>query len=372
LEEDPRAYLQRGTRHLYKIAKDGGGHREIMVFSVIDSAVANLFNRKLRDRNRNTLSSFCYSYRKDRGIFNAVLQLSSLLKSEKTYIVQFDFSKYFDSIKHDYINFILERNFLVISPTEKFIIEKFLRHKFAEVANFKSGTFKERTVGTPQGFSLSLFLSNIAAHELDKHEKINGTFVRFADDIVCVTYNHDDALNVVQQFKQHCHYSGISINYEKSPGIAQLRPASDDDVRTDFVNSGNIGPIEIIDDFDYIGHKFTKSDIMISDKGIKRIKRRISKLIYIHLLQNPRSRKLFSASRIGAAFYDWDLVTCINEIRRYINGGLTEKDLKDFLERNVRIRSFRGLMSFYPLVTSVDQFSRLDGWLISALRRALK
>ena len=87
-----------------------------MVFSVIDSAIANLFNRKLRDRNRNILSSFCYSYRKDRGLFDAVLQLSSLLKSEKTYIVQFDFSRYFNYIKHDYLNFMIERNFFVISP----------------------------------------------------------------------------------------------------------------------------------------------------------------------------------------------------------------------------------------------------------------
>jgi len=29
-------------------------------------------------------------------------------------------------------------------------------------------------------------------------------------------------------------------------------------------------------------------------------------------------------------------------------------------------------MSFYPLVTTVEQFATLDGWLISALRRAIK
>jgi RNA-directed DNA polymerase len=29
-------------------------------------------------------------------------------------------------------------------------------------------------------------------------------------------------------------------------------------------------------------------------------------------------------------------------------------------------------MSFYPLVTSIEQFSKLDGWLISVLRRAVK
>src|SRR5689334_14223909 len=269
---------------LHKIPKDGGGHREIMVFSILDSAIANLFNRKLRDRNRNILSSFCYSYRKDRGIFDAVLQLSSLLKSEKAYIVQFDFAKYFDSIKHDYIKFILERNFFVISPTEEFVIDRFLGHRFAELTKYREEKYEQRTVGTPQGCSLSLFLSNIAAHELDKKlERTNGTFVRFADDIVCVTYNHDDALNVVQHFRQHCHYSGISINYEKSPGIAQLKPPSTGDSRFAFVNEGDVGRVKRITEFDYIGHKFTNADIKISSKGISRIKRRISKLVYVHL-----------------------------------------------------------------------------------------
>jgi len=241
------------------------------------------------------------------------------------------------------------------------------------LADYTNGTFTKRTVGTPQGCSLSLFLSNIAAHELDKKlERINGTFVRFADDIVCVTYNHDDALNIVQHFRQHCHYSGISINYEKSPGIALLQPSSAADLRFAFVNDGDVGRIKRLAEFDYIGHKFTKDHIKISSKGIKRIKRHISRFIYIHLLHNPRARGKFSQDRIGSAFYDWDLVTCINEIRRYINGGLKEQELTSFLQRNVRIRKFKGLMSFYPLVTSIDQFSKLDGWLVSALRRALK
>lgn len=356
----------------YKLAKDSGGHREIMMFSIVDAAIANVFNRKLRDRNRNIQSPFCYSYRKDRGLFDAVLQLQSFLKSEKVYIVQFDFSKYFDSIKHDYIRFLLERELFLVSDSEKFVINSFLEHEYAEPSDYKNNSFKKRTLGVPQGSSLSLFLSNIAAHELDKQlEKINGMFVRFADDIVCVTYNHDDALDVVNYFRAHCQYSGISINYDKSPGIALLKSNSKSDRRIAFSNSGDIGKINIIEEFDYIGHKFTKDNVQISTKAITRIKRRISKLIFIHLLQNPRSRKQFDPKRVGAGFYDWDLVTCINEIRRYINGGLKERRIKTFLEKNERIFRFKGLMSFYPLVTSVDQFAELDGWLLSVLRRAL-
>jgi RNA-directed DNA polymerase len=76
----------------FLIPKDSGGHREIMVFSIPDAAVANLFNARMRDRNRNIQSPFCYSYRKDRTLFDAVLHTSSLLTSRKCYVVQYDFS----------------------------------------------------------------------------------------------------------------------------------------------------------------------------------------------------------------------------------------------------------------------------------------
>jgi hypothetical protein len=208
---------------LFEVPKDNGGFREIMVFSIPDAAVANLFNRKLRDRNRNLQSPFCYSYRKDRTIFDAILQTSSLLKGDKLYVIQFDFARYFDSIRHEYINFIMEKNLFLISPAEKFVINQFLKHRFAKLKDYRIEKFSTREVGVPQGSSLSLFLSNIAAHELDIDlARLNGMFVRFADDIVCVALEFGDASAITHAFKEHCYYSGISINFEKSPGICLL------------------------------------------------------------------------------------------------------------------------------------------------------
>jgi RNA-directed DNA polymerase len=356
----------------FEIPKDSGGVREIMLFSIPDAAIANLFNRKLRDRNKNLQSPFCYSYRKDRTIFDAVLQTHALLKGDKTYVVQYDFSKYFDSIKHEYLDFILDKNDFFVSPTEKYVIKKFLKHKYALIQNYKDKNFSERNTGVPQGCSLSLFLSNISSHELDKKlEAFNGTFVRFADDIVCVARNYEDASRIEEAFKGHCHYSGISINYEKSPGICLLARANTKESREFFIDNGDVGKISMIEEFDYIGHKFSKKYVQISGKGIVRIKQKLSRIIYIHLLHNLK-RGLFEPARIGDDFYDWDLVTCINELRKTIYGGLKEKRLKAFLEENRRISRFKGLMSFYPLVNSIEQFSMLDGWLVSILRRALK
>lgn len=79
---------------------------------------------------------------------------------------------------------------------------------------------------------------------------------------------------------------------------------------------------------------------------------------------------MFDVSRVGNGFYDWDLVKCLNEMRSYIYGGSTEIELSAFLEANVPISRFKGLMKFYALVNRADQFVALDGWLLSAVRRA--
>jgi hypothetical protein len=81
---------------------------------------------------------------------------------------------------------------------------------------------------------------------------------------------------------------------------------------------------------------------------------------------------MFDTDRIGGLHHDWDLVTCINELRSYVYGGLREAQLVGFIDNNIRIGRFKGLMSFYPLVTHVGQLAMLDGWLISALRRATR
>jgi RNA-directed DNA polymerase len=357
---------------LFQIPKDSGGHRDIMVFSIPDAAVANVFNSRLRDRNRNIQSPFCYSYRKDRSLFDAVLHTSSLLTHRKSYIVQYDFSKYFDSIKHEYLKFVLDKNVFSVAPAERWIIEQFLSHRYAVPKNYKSKIFERRMIGVPQGSSLSLFLSNIAAHELDKElERTNGSFVRFADDIVCVTNSYTDALKIAKAFENHCHYSGISINHEKSPGICLLEGTAPPIKREYFIDDGDIGIVGSIKQFDYIGHKFASSSVGISTRATKRIKQKIARIIYVHLLHNPK-RGLFDLNRVGGKYYDWDLVTCINELRSYVYGGIKEVRLNAFLHDNQRIKRFKGLMSFYPLVTQVDQFAMLDGWLVSALRRALR
>jgi len=358
----------------YAIPKDSGGSRDIMIFTIPDAAVATLFHNRITNRNLNLLSANCFSYRPDRNIFDAIIQIRSAIACHKVYVVQYDFSKYFDSIDHHYIKaMISNKDIFLLTKAERYVVSKFLTHEYASKENYTAGQFSKRDRGVPQGCSLSLILSNVAAHELDKAlETSNGQFVRFADDVLAMVYSYDDALHITDIFNEHCKRSGITINHEKSHGIKRLDGATGIPVRSFFINMGEGDKIEAIKDFDYLGHKFQHDETLLSTRSIKKIKRRLSKAIYIHLLLSPRSKELFSSQRIGAPFHDWDLVTCLNELRRYIYGELHESQIENFLERDKRLPKMRGLMSFYPLVSSLEQLRELDGWLMNILQRALR
>ena len=126
-----------------------------------------------------------------------------------------------------------------------------------------------------------------------------------------------------------------------------------------------------ISNIDYLGHSVTPTGVRLPVKSVKRIKGHISSLVHKHLFLHRRGAGgAFDASRVGVGFGDWDLITCLNEVRKYIYGGLRERHLEAFLSDDAKPPFMRGLMAFFPLTTDVAQLSELDGWLLSIFRRA--
>ena len=60
------------------------------------------------------------------------------------------------------------------------------------------------------------------------------------------------------------------------------------------------------------------------------------------------------------------------EVRRYLYGNLTEITLKKYMNGTYKVLSFKGIMSFYPLINDVDQLKKLDEWLISTIMNILR
>lgn len=357
----------------FEIDKPDGGTRAIMSFTIPDSAVANVFHRRLTARNKGMFSAYSFAYRPDKNVFEAVIHLQRMLQPPKTFILKYDYRKYFDTIDHGYLNKLIAKQTFVMSSAERRVISSFLEHRFASYPSYQTLQFERRTQGVPQGSSLSLFLSNIAAHELDMSlERLDGSFVRFADDVIAVAHSYEDARNIEMEFRAHCERSGVQINFEKSTGISMMMARDSDDKRDFFIDGSDAGRLKHVQCIDFLGHRISAEHINLTDKAVKRIKRRISKAIYVHLLQYPRNGHPINPARIGVPWIDWDLVTCINELRRYIYGGLKEAALREFIDDDVKLPFVRGLMAFYPLVSTIKSLVQLDGWLKNVLMRAIR
>ena len=336
------------------IPKGGGGIRTIDSFSIPDAAVGKIFLDNLRVRNAKIFSDSSYAYQHQKTPLDAVIRLQSSLKLDVMFVSQYDFASYFDSISHEYLADLLsKRGPFLTTEMERNLLRSVLTHDYVDGPT-KRGS---RTCGTPQGHSLSLFLANVAAHPLDEElSRLNGTFARFADDSVVVNTSYEDALRTAEAFHQFAKRSGVSINSVKSSGIRMFSDTSME--------------MAHISEFDFLGYKFKRSGLYLGDRARVMIKRRCSKIIYNNLLLHLRRAKSLSRRRVGQGFRDWDLVTCINELRTYIYGGLSQSSLDQTLSGKSTIRNVAGAVSYFALVADGAVFRELDGWLADVLHRA--
>jgi len=344
----------------YNIPKPDGTFREIMAFAIPDAALANVVLRRARDRNLKRLSPSSYAYHPDKNVFDAILALREFDHRGKLFAVQIDFEKYFDNIPAHYLKEKIEDSRQIsLTPHERHIFDRFMHHRFASYQQYRTGRFKRRHKGVPQGSSVSLLLANLANHDLDIALTAEaGRFVRFADDVVALCSDYSQAQLIEKCFFNHCERSGLRINTKKSPGIA-LISEKESEMKTFFY-------------FDYLGYRFTPNGLTIPKKTIRRIKRKISNLINIHLIQYLKFG--FNKKRCRSSYpsYDWDLLGLIYELRRSLYGGLSETELEEFIYRGKRLPRMKGLMGFYCLLDDPMCLKEIDGWILSIVRRAMR
>ena len=146
-----------------QVPKTTGGTRGINIFTVVDSAVSRWLFDNLLKRNFPGFSSYAYAYRVDRNAQHAIEYISGALSNKRrAYVLEYDFTKYFDSIDHEYLLSVIDRH-CKVSPRERKLIGAFLKHSYSEGAfAYRSHTFEQSKVGFPQGASISLFFANMA------------------------------------------------------------------------------------------------------------------------------------------------------------------------------------------------------------------
>ncbi len=338
------------------IPKGNGYFREIDCFGIADTALCTLLSEALRERNDKTFSAYSYAYRPGSTPLDAITRLSRFIKAEKVFISKYDFKNYFGSVSHDYlINTVLNSKRFKITNFEKVALRAVIEHSYV----LRDGSVHQRSVGFPQGNSLSLFLANAVGDHLDSSlDKANGNYVRFADDSIVINYSYEDAVNAISSYSDFSKETGVKINREKESGISLVADRQGE-MRTHFgVN--------------FLGYYISKNGVHLSDPAKSSLKKRCSRIIHHNLLKYPKSNGYIPRKRFDRFGTDWDLLACITELRLMLYGNLNQRKIERYLTDRSRLKSMPGGISYYCLVERVDTFAELDGWLLWALMRGLK
>lgn len=330
-----------------KIPKKSGGMRDVAMYQIPDAAVSTLFYHRLLKKNKHRFSSFSYAYRNDRNVHFAIQDISvELAQHSRIFVAEFDFSRYFDSISHEFLYSQFDENGFFISTEERNVIKSFLN---------------DREKGIPQGTSISLFLANLACWKLDKHlEKEGLQFARYADDTIIWSRDYSKISRAFEIITAFSSEAGVSINLEKSEGISLL---CNDSMPSEFASRKN--------QVEFLGYAISVDQVSIKKASVNKIKRQISYILYKHLIQPLNSRPL-KAIKIPGGDKDEALLSAICEIRRYLYGNLNEEMISAYLSGRSNRIFFKGIMSFYPIINDIDQLKSLDGWLVNAIFKAVQ
>lgn len=346
--------------YAHTVPKPGGGERVVSVFQIVDAVVSKTVYASLLGKNAALMSARSYAYRPDLSTHDAIQYIASEFGTEdRIYVAEYDFSNYFGSISHDHVWELLSRDFLLSTPAERRIIGGFLRAPLQRGVYDRNATELDSGRGLPQGTSISLFLANLAAWDVDRQlERMGVSFVRYADDTLIWSRRYDEISQAANVLHRESEKIGARINLKKSHGIRL------------FVPTGEPTEITPTTEVNFVGYRFSRGRIGLRDEVVKRMKSRMQYLVWSNLLEAPQSSS-FNPDRIKNPI-DRDYQVMIMQLRRYLYGNLTEARVREFQRGAVRRMRYPGVMSYFPLVDDEEQLRAIDGWLSSIVAQALK
>lgn len=166
------------------IPKPDGGTRMLGIPTVQDRVIQQAIAQVLTAHFDRTFSEYSYGFREGRSAHQAIEQTRCYIAEGRSWVVEMDLAKFFDTVNHDRLMAVLERN-----CRDKVLLR--LIRRYLRTGIMDGGLVTVREEGTPQGSPLSPILSLIVLDELDKYLERRGLkFCRYADDCNIYVKSH--------------------------------------------------------------------------------------------------------------------------------------------------------------------------------------
>jgi RNA-directed DNA polymerase len=151
-----------------------------------------------------------HGFRPERSVETACVQVEQHLSKGKTWVVDLDIEKCYDTIPHEPL---IDRVARRISDGKVLdLIRCFLKSGVMEEMNIRY-----ETTGTPQGGIVSPVLANIFLHDLDLALEQQGTaWVRYADDVVALCQSREEAEQVLESIREVLQGLGLKLSPDKT------------------------------------------------------------------------------------------------------------------------------------------------------------
>ena len=199
--------------HTAKIPKDTPGEfRVVYINENIDRIFLSIVNDMLFELFPDMVHSACKSYQKGIGCGKVVQEISKEMQKGVGIVGwKSDLSKYFDSVRIEYIDQIFDKIERRIGKSKVIDIVRYYYH--SDVCFDPDGNLIEHYQSLKQGCAVASFLADALLYDMDnKLSKMKGKYVRYSDDCLYIGTDYNEALEVMKAMLQE---KGLTINPKK-------------------------------------------------------------------------------------------------------------------------------------------------------------